>query len=86
MVKPLFHGKRSGFNSEISLLEKDIVIRDENEVAKDLHFYFDIIISSLEIAENEYIIERNLTYSVSIDKATMKFQFHHKILLLKKVK
>ena len=76
-----FNGKESGVSHEIILLKKDKVIRDKNEVAKELHSYF-----NSTIREIEYIIEKNLTYSEPTCKAIMKFQFHPNILLLKEVK
>ena len=52
-------------------------------MAKEFHFYFSSIVSSLGITENEYTIQRNIPSSKSIDKAIMKLKFHPSILLIK---
>ena len=80
VVKPLFYGKTS---NEVALLEKDKVLKDENEVANELHSYLNSIVSSLGIRKNRYIIEKNVCSSELIDKGIMKFQFHPSILLIK---
>ena len=43
VVKPLFYGKTSGMSNEVALLEKDKVLKDENEVANELHSYLNSI-------------------------------------------
>ena len=42
-MKPLFYGKTSGISNEVALLEKDKVLKDENEVANELHSYLNSI-------------------------------------------
>ena len=81
VVKPLFHEKGSGVSDEVALLEKDKIIIDENEVAKEHHSYFSSIVSSLSITENKYKIQKNIHSSEPIDKAIMKSQLHPSILL-----
>ena len=44
-MKPLFNEKGSGVSNEVVLLEKDKILRDDNEVAKEFHSYFNSIIS-----------------------------------------
>ena len=83
VLKLLFNGKGSGINNEIILLEENKILRDDIEVAKELHFYFNSIVSSLGITENKYVIAENITSSWRIDKAIEKFQFHPSILLIK---
>ena len=73
-------------SNEVVLLEKDKILRDNNEVAKEFRSYFNSIVSSLlDIIENEYTIQRNIPSSEPIDKKLlgMKFQFHPSILLIK---
>ena len=65
------------------MLEKDKILRYDNEVAKEFHSYFNSIVSSLGITENEYTIQKNMPSSEPIDKAIMKSQFHPSILLIK---
>ena len=65
------------------LLEKDKILRGDNEVAKEFHSYFNSIVSSLGITENKYTIQKNIPSSAPIDKAIIKIQFHPSILLIK---
>ena len=83
VVKPLFNEKGSGFSNEVVLLEKDKILRDDDEVTKEFHSYFNNIVSSLDITENEYTIQKNIPSSKPIDKAIIKFQCHPSILLIK---
>ena len=51
VVKPLFDRNGSGVTNVFVLLQKDSILRDDNEVAKELHSYFNNVVSSLGIAE-----------------------------------
>ena len=82
-MKLLFNEKGSAVSNEVVLLEKDKILRDDNEVAKEFHSYFNSIVSSLGLTENKYTIQKNIPSSETIDKAIMKFQFHPSILLIK---
>ena len=84
VVKPLFNEKRSGVSNEVVLLEKDKILRGDNEVAEEFHFYFNSIVSFLGITENKYTIQKNIPSVEPTDKAIMKFQFHPSILLIKR--
>ena len=66
-MKPLFNEKGSGVRNEVVLLEKDKILRDDNEVAKEFHSYFNSIVSSLGITENKYTIQKNMPSSEPID-------------------
>ena len=50
------------------LLEKDKILRGDNEVTKEFHSYFNSIVSSLGITENEYTIQKNIASSEPLDK------------------
>ena len=82
-MKPLFNEKGSGVSNKVVLLEKDKILRDVNEVAKELQSYFNSIVNSLGITEKKYSIQKNIPSSKPIDKAITKFQFHASILLIK---
>ena len=84
VVKPLFNEEGSEVSNEAVLLEKDKILRDDNEVTKEFHCYFNNIASSLNITENEYTIQKNIPSSEPTDKAIIKFQCHPSILLIKK--
>ena len=70
-MKLLFNEKGSAV-SKVVLLEKDKILRDDNEVAKEFHSYFNSIVSSLGLTENKYTIQKNIPSSETIDKAIMK--------------
>ena len=53
-MKPLFNEKGSRVRNEVVLLGKYKILRDDNKVAKEFHSYFNSIVSSLGITENEY--------------------------------
>ena len=83
-MKTLFNEKGNGVSNEVVLLEKNKILRDDNEVAKEFHSYFNNIVSSLDITEKEYTIQKNIPSSEPIDKAIITFQCHPSILLIKK--
>ena len=83
VVKPLFNEKGSRVSNEVVLLGKYKILRDDNKVAKEFHSYFNSIVSSLGITENEYTIQKNIASSEPLDRAIVKFQFHPSILLIK---
>ena len=56
VVKPLFNEKVSAVSNEVVLLEKDEILKDKIEVAKEFYSYFSSIVSSLGITENKYTI------------------------------
>ena len=53
VVKPVLNKKGSGVSNEVVLSEKDKILRDDNEVGKELHCYFNSIVSWLGITENK---------------------------------
>ena len=57
-MKPLFNEKGSGVSNEAALLEKDKILRDDNEVPKEFHSCFNSIVSSLGITEKKYTIRK----------------------------
>ena len=73
VVKLLFNEKGSGVNNEVVLLEKDKIVRDDNEVTKELHCYFNSTETSLGKTENKYTIQKNISSSESIDEALRNF-------------
>ena len=44
------------WSNEVVLLEKDKILIDDNEMAKEFHSYVNSIVSSLGITENKYTI------------------------------
>ena len=74
-MKALFNEKERGVSNEVVLQEKDKILRDDNEVAKEYHSYFNSIVSSLDTTEKKYIIQKNIPSSEPIDKALWNFNF-----------
>ena len=52
-MKPLFNEKRSRVSNEVVMLEKDKILRDDNEVAKEFHSYFNSIVSPLGVTDTK---------------------------------
>ena len=50
-MKPLFNEKRSRVSNEVVMPEKDKILRDDNEVAKEFHSCFNSIASSLRVTD-----------------------------------
>ena len=72
VVKTLFKENGSEVSDKVVLLEKDKILRDDNEVAKEFHSYFNSIVSIV------------IPSSEPIDKSMMKFQLHPSVVLIKK--
>ena len=49
----MFDEKRRGVGNEFVLLDMDKILRDDNEVEKELCYYFKSIVSSLGIPANK---------------------------------
>ena len=71
VVKTLFKEKGSEVSDKVVLLEKDKILRDDSEVAKEFHSYFNSIVSIV------------IPSSEPIDKSMMKFQLHPSVVLIK---
>ena len=70
----MFNGKETV--NKVTFLEKDKILRDENEVAKELHSYLNSIVSTSDITDYIFSFE-------PIDKTIMKLQFYPSTLLIK---
>ena len=71
-MKPLFDEKGSGFSNEVVLLEKDKILKDGIDVAREFHSYLNGIVSSLGIKENKNSIQKNIPSSEPFDKTITK--------------
>ena len=71
VVKTLFKEKGSEVSDKVVLLEKDKILRDDSEVAKEFHSYFNSIVSIV------------IPSSEPINKSIMKFQLHPSVVLIK---
>ena len=71
VVKTLFKEKGSEVSDKVVLLEKDKILRDDSEVAKEFHSYFNSIVSIV------------IPSSEPINKSMMKFQLHPSVVLIK---
>ena len=69
----------------MKLVEKDEVLQDDDPIAKKLNKFFTNVVSSLNIKENRFIINRSSDgITDPIDKAIDKYKFPPSILLIRK--
>ena len=81
-VKPLFSDGFSGQN--ITLVEKDIIISDDQAIAERFNSFFVNSVKSLEILENKILLMPSEHIENDISKAIHKFENHPSIIEIKK--
>ena len=82
-VKPFFSNKGS-FGNKIKLVENEELLQDDNKIAEEMNNFFKNAVSELDMKENSYIINQNVSYITDpIEKAIEKYKFHPSILLIK---
>ena len=59
VTKPVFTNK-SIFGRNIKLIEKKEILKDDTEIAEELHLFFTNAVRSLNIAENTYTQTKSL--------------------------
>ena len=77
-VKPLFSDGFSGQN--ITLVEKDIIISDDQAIAERFNSFFVNSVKSLEILENKILLMPSEHIDNDISKAIHKFENHPSII------
>ena len=83
-IKPFFSNK-GNYGSEIKLVEKDEVLKDDDLIAKELNKFFKNAVSTLNIKDNRFITNRSSDgITDPVDKAIDKYKFHPSILLIQK--
>ena len=83
-TKPFFSNKVN-YGSQIKLVEKDEVLQDDDQIAKELNKFFKNAVSTLNIKENRFITNRSSDgITDPVDKAIDKYKFHPSILLIQK--
>ena len=83
-IKPFFSNKVN-YGSQIKLVEKDEVLQDDDQIAKELNKFFMNAVSTLNIKENRFITNRSSDgITDPVDKAIDKYKFHPSILLIQK--
>ena len=83
-TKPFFSNK-GNYGSQIKLVEKDEVLQDDDLIAKELNKLFKNAVSTLNIKENSFVINRSLDRVTDpIDKAIDKYKLHSSIILIQK--
>ena len=81
-IKPFFLNI-GNYRSQITLVEKDEVLQDDDQIAKELNKFFKNAVSTSNIKENSFITNKSLDgITDPIDKAIDKYKFHPSILLI----
>ena len=71
-VKPFFSNKGS-FGNKIKLVENEEFLQDDNKIAEEMNSFFKNAVSELDMKENSYIINQNVSYITEpIEKAIEK--------------
>ena len=79
LTKPLF-GDKGGCMDNIVLVEGDKIISEDVEVAKTFNQYFQSTVSSLDIAENRFLLSETKGELNNVDRAIEKYGNHPSIL------
>ena len=78
-VKPFFGNSSSG-NRKITLVENEEIISGDKKVANTFSDFFDKAVSSLDLAENNYILNKVDDETDPVEKALHKFKDHPSII------
>ena len=82
MVKLLSFGK-GNYGANIKLVEKEKVLQNDSEIAKNLNEFFKNAVSTIGITENYFIInEEYKNIFDPVQPAIVKFQSHLSISLI----
>ena len=81
-VKPLFSNYNGGAQN-ITLIDDDKIISKDEEVAKTLNNFFTNSVKSLNIAENNALLNRSNHLNIPVDIALKKFENHPSIIDIK---
>ena len=70
--------------TKFKLVENEELLQDDNKIAEEMNNFFKNTVSELDMKENSYIINQNVSYITDpIEKAIEKYKFHPSILLIK---
>ena len=83
-VKPLFSNKGPN-NPKITIVKNDNIITEDKDVAETLNTFFQNAVESLQIEENEYLINPTECINNPIEIAITKFESHPSILKIKEM-
>ena len=68
----------------IKLVENEELLQDDNKIAEEMNNFFKNAVSELDMKENSYIINQNVSYITDpIENTIEKYKFHPSILLIK---
>ena len=82
-VEPFFSNKGI-FGNKIKLVENDELLKDDKNIAEEMNNFFKNAVLTLDIKENSYITNHNISYITdSIEKTIEKYKFHPSILIIK---
>ena len=81
-VSPLF-GNREKNNHKIDLIEKNVLVTSDEEIAKTFKEYFAEIVLKLNIIQNECHIRKTANIVDPVKKASLKYQYHSSMTNIK---
>ena len=81
-VSPLF-GNKVKINKKINLIEKNVLVISDVEIAKTFNEYFDEIVPKLKKIQNECYIRKTGNIEDPVKKAIFKYQYHLSITNIK---
>ena len=83
LLNPFFQTKEV-LATKFKLVENEELLQDDNKIAEEMNNFFKNTVSELDMKENSYIINQNVSYiTYPIEKAIEKYKFHPSILLIK---
>ena len=83
-VSPLF-GNKVKTNQKINLIEKNVLVTSDEEIAKTFKEYFDKIVPKLNIIQNDCYIRKTGNIEDPIKKASFKYRYHPSITNIKDI-
>lgn len=81
-ITPFLSNKNSK-SSQITLVNNDKIVADDENIATTFNNYFENAVKSLEITENKYLLSNTEDLTDPIEIAIKKFQYHPSILAIK---
>ena len=83
-VSPLF-GNKVKTNQKINLIEKNVLVTSDEEIAKTFKVYYNKIVPKLNIIQNDCYIRKTGNIKDPIKKASFKYQYHPSITNIKDI-
>ena len=85
IVSPLF-GNKVKTNQKINLIEKNVFVTSDEEIAKTFKKYFAKIVPKLNLIQNDCYIRKTGNIEDPLKKASFKYRYHPSISNIKDMK